>query len=219
MTSPANIPIPTVSDQVNICLLGTLDYQDAWDRMRKFNEQRTQATKDEIWIVEHPPVFTLGLNGKADHILDAKNIPVIKSDRGGQVTYHGPGQLVAYILMDLERRHWGVKKLVDKIEQSIIELLSEYSIDASRKEGAPGVYVNDAKIAALGLRVKRGCSYHGLSLNVEMDLSPFQQINPCGYADLESTQMSELTPGVDPRDVKTKLITHLNSQLYEDLEH
>lgn len=218
MTNPTDISTPSISDQVDICILGTLDYQDVWDRMRKFNEQRTQATKDEIWIVEHPPVFTLGLNGKADHILDAKNIPVIKSDRGGQVTYHGPGQLVAYILMDLERRHWGVKKLVDKIEQSIIELLSEYSIDAGRKEGAPGVYVNDAKVAALGLRVKRGCSYHGLSLNVEMDLSPFQQINPCGYADLASVQMSELAPDINIKEVTTKLISHLNSQLYANLE-
>lgn len=217
MTNNSEITIPAVSKQVEIRTLGTMDYQTAWDNMREFNEQRDANTKDEIWLVEHPPVFTLGLNAKADHILDAKDIPVIKCDRGGQVTYHGPGQLVAYILMDLERRHWGVKKLVEKIEQAMINLLKEYDIDASRKDNAPGVYVNDAKIGALGLRVRKGCSYHGLSLNVEMDLSPFGLINPCGYAGLESTQLSDLIPTVDIPTVTTHLISHLNLQLYEEL--
>lgn len=216
MTTISDIQIPSVSKDVNVRVLGQMDYQNAWDKMRQFNEQRDNTSKDEIWLIEHPPVFTLGLNGKTDHIHDAGNIPVIKCDRGGQVTYHGPGQLVTYVLMDLQRRHWGVKKLVSHLEQAVIDLLSEYAIDAQRKDQAPGVYVNGAKIAALGLRVRRGCSYHGLSLNVAMDLSPFGLINPCGYAGLESAQLSDLSPGVDMNQVATQLITHLNKQLYAD---
>lgn len=186
--------------------------------MRKFNEQRSSSTKDEIWLVEHPPVFTLGLNGKNEHILNAKDIPVIKCDRGGQVTYHGPGQLVAYIMMDLERKHWGVKKLVNQLEQSVIELLKEYGIDGLRKEKAPGIYVNGAKVAALGLRVRRGCSYHGLSLNVDMDLTPFSLINPCGYEGLASSQLKELVDNVDMNKTATQLIKHLDQQLYGTTE-
>jgi len=216
MSNLPDIKIPITSDNVNVRVLGVLDYHAAWDKMRKFNEQRSATSKDEIWIVEHPPVFTLGLNGKTSHIHDAGNIPVIKCDRGGQVTYHGPGQLVAYVLMDLQRRNWGVKKLVNKLEQSIVDLLSEYQINAERKEQAPGVYVNGAKIAALGLRVRRGCSYHGLSLNVDMDLSPFGLINPCGYADLESIQLSELVANIDMGQVATQLVSHLNRQLYTE---
>lgn len=191
-----------------------MDYQTAWDKMREFNEQRSSASKDEIWLVEHPPVFTLGLNGKNEHILNARNIPVIKCDRGGQVTYHGPGQIVAYIMMDLQRRNWGVKKLVSQLEQAVLELLKEYNIDGQRKEKAPGIYVDGSKIAALGLRVRRGCSYHGLSLNVDMDLSPFNLINPCGYEGLESTQLSELAADIDVNRVATQLISHLSQQLY-----
>ena len=209
-----DIKIPTTSDDVIVNILGAQDYQATWDEMRNFNEQRNDASKDEIWIVEHPPVFTLGLNGKTGHIHDAGNIPVIQCDRGGQVTYHGPGQLVAYVLMDLQRRNWGVKKLVNKLEQSIIDLLDEYQIKAERREQAPGVYVGGAKIAALGLRVRRGCCYHGLSLNVDMDLSPFGLINPCGYADLESIQLSELVANIDNSEVATQLISQLNRNLY-----
>lgn len=218
MTALTNIEIPPVKDDIAVKLLGQTDYQTVWNRMRAFNAQRDSNTKDEIWIVEHPAVFTLGLNGKDEHILNANNIPVIKCDRGGQVTYHGPGQLVAYIMMDLERKHWGVKKLVNRLEQAIMELLKEHGIEGQRKEKAPGVYVNGAKIAALGLRVRRGCSYHGLSLNVDMDLTPFSLINPCGYEGLESTQLSDLIDIVDINETAKQLITHLDRQLYGAIE-
>ncbi|WP_455219503.1 lipoyl(octanoyl) transferase LipB [Kaarinaea lacus] len=198
---------------LNIRDLGLSDYQTVWDDMRSFTEQRNALTRDEIWIVEHPPVFTLGLNGKSEHIIDSHDIAVIQCDRGGQVTYHGPGQLVAYILVDLQRRHWGVKKLVNRIEQVIIDLLNDYSIHADRKDNAPGVYVDSAKIAALGLRVRRGCSYHGLSLNVDMDLTPFSFINPCGFEGLASVQMKDLNPGTNMQDVKKRLIDQLIRQL------
>ncbi len=192
---------------------GVQDYLVTWDNMRRFTEQRTADTDDEIWLVEHPSVFTLGLNGKAEHIIDPHAIPVIQSDRGGQVTYHGPGQTVAYVLLDLQRRNWGVKKLVNKLEEATIGLLDEFEISAQRREGAPGVYVNEAKIAALGLRIRRGCSYHGLSLNVAMDLRPFSYINPCGYEGLASTQIKDLQPDVDIKDVKDRLTAHLKRQL------
>lgn len=216
MTVLSNLDIPAVSENVFVRSLGRMDYQSAWEKMREFNEQRDDTTRDEIWIVEHPPVFTLGLNGKTSHILDSGNIPVIQCDRGGQVTYHGPGQIVAYILMDLERRHWGVKKLVNQLEQAVIDLLDEYQVRGERKDQAPGVYVDGAKIAALGLRVRRGCCYHGLSLNVFMDLSPFEQINPCGYSGLASAQLCDLAPDADLPQVAVQLITHLNQQLYGD---
>ena len=201
-------------NNVNIRDLGLSDYQTVWDDMRSFTEQRDELTTDEIWIVEHPAVFTLGLNGKVEHIIDAHDIPVIQCDRGGQVTYHGPGQLVAYVLMDLQRRHWGIKKLVNRIEQVIIDLLADYSIQAERKDNAPGVYIDSAKIAALGLRVRRGCSYHGLSLNVDMDLTPFSYINPCGFEGLASVQMKDLNPATETETVKEHLIDHLTRQLF-----
>jgi len=214
MSVLADINIPAVDEHVLVRTLGRVDYESAWKKMRDFNDQRNESTRDEIWIVEHPPVFTLGLNGKDSHILDAGDIPVIKCDRGGQVTYHGPGQIVAYILMDLQRRHWGVKKLVNQLEQAVIDLLAEYDINARRKEQAPGVYVGSAKIAALGLRVRRGCSYHGLSLNVFMDLKPFERINPCGYPGLVATQLCDLVPDADLREVAVQLINQLNRKLY-----
>ena len=162
-----------------------------------------------------PPVFTLGLNGKQEHIHDAGDIPVVECDRGGQVTYHGPGQIVCYTLLDLERRHLGVKQLVHLLEQSVIDLLGEYKLEGNRKDGAPGVYVDGAKIAALGLRVRRGRSYHGLSLNVAMDLGPFSRINPCGYEGLEACQLSELVSDLDQGDVNDKLIAEIQAQLSE----
>jgi lipoyl(octanoyl) transferase len=156
--------------------------------MQAFTEQRTDATTDELWVLEHPPVFTLGQAGKREHVLAPGEIPVLAVDRGGQVTYHGPGQVVVYVLVNLKRRGYGVKELVRRLEQGVIDLLARHEVIATRRQGAPGVYVNGAKIAALGLRIKRGCSYHGLALNVDMDLRPFSQINPCGYPGMPVTQ-------------------------------
>ena len=163
--------------------------------MQDFTAARDAATPDELWLVEHPPVYTLGTAGRAEHVLDAGAIPLIHSDRGGQVTYHGPGQIVAYLLLDLRRRGYGVRELVRRIEQTVIELLAGYRIQAQRRAGAPGVYVSEAKIAALGLRVKHGCTYHGLALNVAMDLEPFNRIDPCGYPGLQVTQLRDLGVG------------------------
>ena len=157
-----------------------------------FTEDRDESTPDELWIVEHNPVLTQGLSGKAEHLLSATDIPIVHSDRGGQITYHGPGQLVIYCLIDIKRLGIGVKKIVSIIEQSIIDLLHDYKIQAKRKPGAPGVYVDDDKIAALGLKIKKGRTYHGLSLNIDMDLKPFKLINPCGYVNLKVTQMQDL---------------------------
>ncbi|MGH1471735.1 MAG: lipoyl(octanoyl) transferase LipB [Cellvibrionaceae bacterium] len=173
--------------------LGLQDYQSIWDLMSAFTDAREADTVDELWLVEHHPVFTLGKAGKSEHVLNAGEIPIVNSDRGGQVTYHGPGQLIAYPLLDLHRKRIGVRELVELIEESLILTLKDFNISAERKEGAPGVYVNDAKIAALGLRVRKGRSFHGMSLNVNMDLEPFARINPCGYAGLAVTQMSNLT--------------------------
>jgi lipoyl(octanoyl) transferase len=160
--------------------------------MQQFTDRRDATTPDELWLVEHPPVFTLGMNGKPEHLLDPGDIPVVNIDRGGQVTYHGPGQLVAYLLLDLKRRKLGVRMLVERIEQAVIDLLADYGIEARGRRDAPGVYVGEKKIAALGLRVRRGCSYHGLALNVNMDLAPFKRINPCGHAGLEVTRLADL---------------------------
>ena len=161
--------------------LGLQEYEPIWKKMQDFTAARNETTADELWCLEHPPIFTMGLNGKKEHLLNIKNIPVINIDRGGQVTYHAPGQLVIYTLIDLKRLQIGVKDLVTIIEKSIIQLLKTYDINATGKENAPGVYVDGEKIAALGLRIKKNRSYHGLSLNIDMDLSPFKQINPCGY--------------------------------------
>lgn len=186
--------------------------------MRAHNRATTNETADEIWLLEHPPVFTQGLAGKAEHILDAGDIPVVKIDRGGQVTYHGPGQLVVYLLLNMRRRSYGVKSLVRRIEQSVIDLLAEYGIAALRQAGMPGVYVETsagiAKIAAIGLRVANHATYHGLSLNIDMDLAPFSRINPCGYEGLATTQMSELGAQYRMRVVSEKLLKHLKANLY-----
>lgn len=169
--------------------LGLADYLRTWRGMTEFTNTRDENTCDELWLVQHPPVFTLGQAGKSEHIINPENIPVVQCDRGGQVTYHGPGQLVVYPLINLRRAKLGVREFVEKIEEVLIQTLSEYDISAVRQSGAPGVYVNDEKIAALGLRVRKGCSFHGMSLNVSMDLQPFKQINPCGYPGLNVTQM------------------------------
>ncbi len=175
--------------------LGLCEYTGIYEKMQAFNQNRDSHSADEIWLLQHQPVYTLGLNGKAEHVLDARGIPVVNTDRGGQVTYHGPGQLIAYILFDMRRSQLGVRQTVTALEQSVIELLAMESIIAYAKKDAPGVYVDEHKIAALGLRVKRGACYHGISINVDMDLSPFEHINPCGYPDLRVTSMRQLGLG------------------------
>ena len=169
-----------------------LDYDEAWSRMRRYTDERGPASPDVLWLLEHPSVFTLGQAGRPEHVLDAGGIPVVQSDRGGQVTWHGPGQCVAYLMLDLKRLGLGVRETVDRIEAAVIGLLAGYGIPALSRREAPGVYVGGAKIAALGLRVRRGCSYHGLSLNVSNDLSAFARINPCGFAGLPVTRLADL---------------------------
>ena len=176
--------------------LGLVDYTSTLDEMKAFTDRRDAATVDELWLLEHPPVYTLGLAGKTEHLLRSDlPIPVVRTDRGGQVTYHGPGQLVVYLLIDFKRLHLGVRELVRRIEQAVIDMLAGQGITANGDVNAPGVYVDGAKIASLGLRIKNGAVYHGLSLNVDMDLTPFSWINPCGYEGLRVTQMKDL--GVD----------------------
>jgi lipoyl(octanoyl) transferase len=177
--------------------LGLVAYEPTLQAMKDFTDSRTPDDPDQLWLLQHPRVFTQGQAGKAEHVLAPGDIPVIQVDRGGQVTYHGPGQWVLYLMIDLRRRGWGVRTLVDMIEHSIVLLLAEYGITAAPRPEAPGVYVDGAKIASLGLRVRRGCSYHGLSLNVDMDLEPFGRINPCGYRGLEVTSMAGLLPAGD----------------------
>lgn len=172
--------------------LGRAEYEPVWTAMREFTSSRDESTPDELWFVEHPPVFTLGLAAGPEHVLDAASIPVVRIDRGGQVTYHGPGQLLAYVLLDLRRAGYGVKSLVHRLEQSVIDLLAGYGLEGARQAGMPGVYVAGAKIAAVGLRVSRGCSYHGIALNVATDLAAFSRINPCGYPGLAATRLADL---------------------------
>jgi lipoyl(octanoyl) transferase len=181
--------------------------------MRRFTDERDASTPDEIWFVEHSPVFTLGLNADERHLLDPRDIPVVKTDRGGQVTYHGPGQLVAYVLLDLRRRQWSVRRLVDGLEAAIVDTVADYGVVARGSRDARGVYVGDAKVAALGLRVRRQCSYHGIALNVAMDLEPFSRINPCGFSNLTVTQLSELCAVKAIADVKPTLRGALLRQL------
>jgi lipoyl(octanoyl) transferase len=186
------MPAPVVRN------LGLVEYQPTLDAMRAFTDGRDDQTPDELWLLQHPRVFTQGQAGKAEHVLAPGDIPVVQVDRGGQVTYHGPGQLVVYLLVDIRRLDFGVRKLVDIIEASIVRLLAEHGIDSTARRDAPGVYVEGEKIAALGLRVRRGCSYHGLSLNVDMDLEPFQRINPCGHRGLQVTSMAQRAMGEVP---------------------
>ena len=192
---------------------GLQDYLITWEEMKSFTENRDSDTLDELWTLEHNSVFTQGLSGKSKHLLKETQIPIIQSDRGGQITYHAPGQLIIYCLIDIKRLGLGIKKMVSIIEQSLIELLSSYDITAHTLKGAPGVYVNDSKIAALGLKVKHGRTYHGLSLNIDMDLSPYALINPCGYSDLKVTQMRNLTNNI----LSISNIKHELSELLIDL--
>jgi len=204
------------TNQLLVRRLGLKDYQSVWQAMQTFTDQRDENTPDELWLVEHPPVFTQGQAGKAEHILAPGDIPIVQVDRGGQVTYHGPGQIVAYPLIDIRRMGMGVRQLVTAIEQAIITVLKSYDIDAEPRADAPGVYVDGVKIAALGLRIRRGKSFHGLSFNIDMDLEPFQRINPCGFQGLEVTNLSALAK-VTMDEVEDRLIASLSAVLgYND---
>ena len=197
--------------------LGRVDYEPTWQAMLDFTSSRTDETPDELWICEHPPVYTLGQAGKPDHLLADNGIPLVKIDRGGQITYHGPGQVVIYLLLDLNRRDLKVRDLVSRIEQAMIDFLGEHGVVADRLDGAPGVYIKRggivAKVGALGLRIRKGRCYHGLSLNVDMDLSPFNAINPCGYAGMAVTQTRDLGVPLTPEQAGEALVAHLNRQL------
>jgi lipoyl(octanoyl) transferase len=193
--------------------LGRADYEPTFVAMKDFTATRTAETPDELWVVEHPPVFTLGQAGKPEHLLRDTGIPLVKIDRGGQITYHGPGQVVVYLLIDLSRRKLKVRELVSRIEQAVIDCLGEQGVTAERRDGAPGVYTGAAKVAALGLRVRSGCCYHGVSLNVDMDLSPFSAINPCGYAGMAVTQTKDLGIALTPPQAAEALTGHLIAQL------
>jgi lipoyl(octanoyl) transferase len=193
--------------------LGLTGYEPTWQAMKRFTDGRTRETADEIWLVQHSPVFTQGQSGKPEHLLLPGDIPVVQVDRGGQVTYHGPGQLVAYLLLDVRRLGFGVRELVTRIEHSLIDLLAGYGVSAAAKADAPGVYVDGAKIASLGLRIRNGCSFHGLALNVDMDLDPFKRINPCGYAGLAMTQLREQAGPIEFAEVSARLRAQLVKHL------
>ncbi len=194
--------------------LGCVEYESTWRAMQEFTARRDADTPDELWLLEHPPVYTLGQAGRREHLLAATAIPVLPIDRGGQITYHGPGQAVVYVLVDLHRRGYGVRELVNRMEQAVIDVLAAHDVTAQRLAGAPGVYVDGAKIAALGLRVKRGCTYHGLALNVDMDLAPFAAINPCGYAGMRVTQCRDLGVSLSPAQAGQTLARALLDAVY-----
>jgi lipoyl(octanoyl) transferase len=194
-----------VSGTLIVRHLGRVDYEPTWRAMQAFTAARQVDTPDELWLLEHPPVYTQGQAGKPEHLIAATDIPVVPIDRGGQITYHGPGQVVAYVLVDLRRRGYGIRELVARMEQAVIDLLATHGVSAERRAGAPGVYVDGAKIAALGLRVKHGCTYHGLALNVDMDLRPFAAINPCGYPGLAVTDCRTLGLALTVADAESAL--------------
>ena len=194
-------------------VLGLVEYEPTWQAMREFTDQRTDSTQDELWVCEHAPVYTLGQAGKPEHILDPAGIPIVKSDRGGQVTYHGPGQVVVYTLVNMRRAGFGVRELVVRLENSVIALLAEYGVQAHGRRDAPGVYVEEAKIAALGLRVRRSCSYHGIALNIEPDLAPFLGINPCGYQDLIVTSTQNLGIAIEKDQVAARFVQLIDNFL------
>lgn len=198
--------------RLSVRRLGLAGYEPVWRDMQSFTDSRDASSGDELWLVQHPPVFTQGQAGKAEHVLAPGDIPVIQVDRGGQVTYHGPGQIVAYPLVDIKRKGITVREFVNRIETAIIDVLAQYRVKGERIEGAPGIYVSGDKIASLGLRVRRGCTFHGMAFNIDMDLEPFQRINPCGYAGLQVTQLSALAP-VDFQEVEDRLIDSLAQHL------
>lgn len=185
------------------------DYESTWQRMKDFTSQRDANTRDEIWLLEHPPVFTQGLAGKPEHVLNPGEIPIVQTDRGGQVTYHGPGQLVVYVLLDLKRLGLNIRQLVTALENTVIGVLGDYAILAENRCDAPGVYVKGAKICSIGLRVRKSCSYHGIAFNINMDLGPFSRINPCGFQNLRMTQVSEFIPQIQVADIKQRIVPHL----------
>lgn len=218
---PAQPLCPPPAPCLRVRRLGRVEYAPTFAAMQEFTATRTAETTDELWIVEHPPVFTLGQAGKPEHLLRDIGIPLVQIDRGGQVTYHGPGQVIIYLLLDLNRRQLKVRELVRHIEQAVIDLLAAHGVTAERHTNAPGVYVAGAKIAALGLRIRRGCSYHGVALNVQMDLSPFAAINPCGYPGLAVTQTHDLGLALTPDTAADELTRHLLLQLQptDDTHH
>ncbi len=199
----------TQTQQLIVRYLQQADYQATWQQMMAFTDARDDTTPDELWLLEHPPVFTQGLAGKPEHVLNPRDIPVIQTDRGGQVTYHGPGQLVGYVLFDLRRLGIGIRHMVRLLEKTVVDTLAEYAITAAGREDAPGVYVDGAKICSIGLRVRKGCSYHGIALNVAMDLEPFSRINPCGFKQLQMTQMRNFSPEVSTQEVQLVLVKHI----------
>jgi lipoyl(octanoyl) transferase len=205
-----------MAEPVAVRELGLAPYEPTWRAMQRFTETRDEATPDEIWLVEHPPVFTLGMNASREHLLAPKDIPVVQIDRGGQVTYHGPGQLVIYPLLNLRRHGLGVRDLVVALENAIIAYAAELGIEAQGSREAPGVYVKGVKLASIGLRIKRGASYHGAALNVNLDLEPFRRINVCGYRDLQVTQLAEFVPGIDAAGAARGLTPHLLRALHAD---
>ena len=213
MFSDKNRSVEAEERELVVRYLGQVDYEKTWRDMQRFTDERTEASADELWVLQHPPVYTLGKNGKPEHVLNPQSIPVINVDRGGQVTYHGPGQIVIYTLLDLNRLKIGVRELVTTLESTIVELLAGYGIEASARRDAPGVYVNGDKIAALGLRVRRGCSFHGLAFNIDMDLEPFTRINPCGYEGLNVTQLKDLVEDIDLESVVDDLLRRLKNKL------
>jgi len=194
--------------------LGPVEYEPTWRAMQDFTAARTEVTPDELWLLQHPPVYTLGQAGKAEHLIAPTDIPVVAIDRGGQITYHGPGQLVIYVLVDLRRRGYGIRELVTRMEQAVIDFLAALGVAGARLPGAPGVYVEGAKIAALGLRVRQGCTYHGLALNLDMDLAPFAAINPCGYAGMRVTQCRDLGIAMPMREAESALSQNLLTRIY-----
>ncbi|WP_276831127.1 lipoyl(octanoyl) transferase LipB [Frischella perrara] len=194
--------------------LGLQPYSIIYNAMHQFTQQRDSDTQDEIWLVEHPAIFTQGKVGKAEHLLHQTNIPVIQTDRGGQITYHAPGQQIMYILIDLKRLKMGIRDTVSALENSVINTLNDYHISAVAKPDAPGVYVNEQKICSLGLHIQHGCTLHGLALNVDMDLSPFNNINPCGYAGLKMTQVKAFLSDINPEEIRSKLVNYFIDQLY-----
>ncbi len=201
------------SANVTIRWLGQQDYMTSWQAMRQFTDQRTDQTLDEIWLLEHAPVFTQGQNGKAEHLLNPGNIPVVQTDRGGQVTYHGPGQLMVYCLIDVRRKKMTIRQLVSSLEQTVIDFLAAHQISAYAKKEAPGIYIDKSKICSIGLRIRRGCSYHGIAFNIDMDLTPFARINPCGFAQLSMTQLRDHQGPTDVLSAGRQLINYLIKNL------